>query len=111
MKWCSNSFRKGLVHVMKILAVDDNPMNLTIVRNYLEEIPGITDIFICRESEDVKTIVDDNAIDILILDIIMPGISGLELLKLFRADDRYDNMPIIMLTSLDDTASYKQCFA
>ena len=99
------------MHVMKILAVDDNPMNLTIVRNYLEEIPGITDIFICRESEDVKTIVDDNAIDILILDIIMPGISGLELLKLFRADDRYDNMPIIMLTSLDDTASYKQCFA
>lgn len=95
---------------MKILVVDDNQMNLTIVRNYLEELPGITDIFICRKPEEVKTIVDVNEIDILILDIIMPGISGLELLKQFREADTYDNMPIIMLTTLDDTASYKQCF-
>lgn len=95
---------------MKILVVDDNPINLTIVRNHLEDLPGITDIFICKNPKEVKAIVDDNAIDILILDIIMPDISGLELLKLFRSDDRYNNMPIIMLTSLDDTASYKECF-
>ncbi|MBE5965796.1 MAG: response regulator [Lachnospiraceae bacterium] len=95
---------------MKILVVDDNPINLTIVRNHLEDLPGITDIFICKNPKEVKAIVDDNAIDILILDIIMPDISGLELLKLFRSDDRYNNMPTIMLTSLDDTASYKECF-
>lgn len=95
---------------MKILIVDDNQMNLTIVRNYLEELPGITDIFLCRKPEEVKTIVDEHGIDILILDIVMPGISGLELLEQFRNDDRYDNMPIIMLTTLDDTTSYKKCF-
>ncbi|NLP33580.1 MAG: response regulator [Clostridiales bacterium] len=95
---------------MKILVVDDNQMNLTIVRHYLEELPGITDIFICRNSKDVKAIVDENAIDILILDIIMPDISGLELLKQFRENEKYDSMPIIMLTALDDTESYRHCF-
>ncbi|NLK27376.1 MAG: response regulator [Clostridiales bacterium] len=95
---------------MKILVVDDNQMNLNIVQHYLEEIPGITDIFICKNPDKVKSIVDEHNIDILILDIIMPRISGLDLLKMFREEDQYDNMPIIMLTSLDDEQSYKQCF-
>jgi two-component system NtrC family sensor kinase len=98
------------VQVMKILVVDDNQMNLNIVQHYLEEIPGITDIFICKNPDKVKSIVDEHNIDILILDIIMPRISGLDLLKMFREEDQYDNMPIIMLTSLDDEQSYKQCF-
>lgn len=98
------------MQVMKILVVDDNQMNLNIVQHYLEEIPGITDIFICKNPDKVKSIVDEHNIDILILDIIMPRISGLDLLKMFREEDQYDNMPIIMLTSLDDEQSYKQCF-
>jgi signal transduction histidine kinase len=40
----------------------------------------------------------------------MPVISGLDLLEKLKADPSYDDMPIIMLTSLDDLDSYKKCF-
>lgn len=95
---------------MKILLVDDNKLILTILKEYLEEIPGISSIFICNDPKKVKAIIDDNDIDILLLDIIMPEISGLDLLKMLRDDEQYDDMPIIMLTALDDTESYIKCF-
>ncbi len=95
---------------MKILLVDDNKFILAVAKEYLEEIPGITAIYICSDPYQVKGIIDENDIDILILDIIMPVISGLELLKLLRADEKYNDMPIIMLTSLEDPDSYKKCY-
>jgi len=95
---------------MKILLVDDNRFILAVAKEYLEEIHGISSIYICNDPKKVKSIIDDNDIDILILDIIMPVISGLDLLKILREDDKYNDMPIIMLTSLDDTESYKKCF-
>jgi len=95
---------------MKILLVDDNRFILAVAKEYLEEIHGISSIYICNDPKKVKSLIDDNDIDILILDIIMPVISGLDLLKILREDDKYNDMPIIMLTSLDDTESYKKCF-
>lgn len=95
---------------MKILVVDDSQLNLNIALEYLEEFPGVTEIFLCKEPEKVKSIIDKHGIDILILDIIMPVISGLDLLIMLRDDGKYDDMPIIMLTSLDDTESYVKCF-
>ncbi|NLZ82101.1 MAG: response regulator [Clostridiales bacterium] len=95
---------------MRILVVDDNQMNLSIVEDYLKQFSNVSEVLFCRLPEDVKTIVDEKSIDILILDIVMPRISGLDLLKMFREDSKYDNMPIIMLTSLNDQSSYQQCY-
>ncbi|MBP1755728.1 MAG: ATP-binding protein [Firmicutes bacterium] len=95
---------------MKILVVDDSQLNLAIAKRYLEIIPDITQILLCNDPTKVRTILDENDIDILILDIIMPVISGLELLEQLRSEPEYDDMPIIMLTSLDDLESYKKCF-
>jgi signal transduction histidine kinase len=95
---------------MKILLVDDNKFILAVAKEYLEEIHGISSIYICSDPQRVKNIIDENQIDILILDIIMPVISGLDLLKMLREDENYKDMPIIMLTSLNDTESYQKCF-
>lgn len=95
---------------MKILLVDDNKLILAVIKEYLEDIPGISTIYICNDPKKVQNIIDESDIDILILDIIMPVISGLDLLKMLREDEKYNDMPIIMLTSLDDTESYKKCF-
>ncbi|MDF2539536.1 MAG: response regulator receiver sensor signal transduction histidine kinase [Herbinix sp.] len=95
---------------MKILLVDDNKFILAVAKEYLEEIPGISAIYICSDPNKVKKIIDENDIDILILDIIMPVITGLDLLKMLRSDEKYNDMPIIMLTSLDDTDNYQRCF-
>ncbi|HWT76364.1 MAG TPA: ATP-binding protein [Mobilitalea sp.] len=95
---------------MKVLIVDDSQLNLSIVKSYLETIPDITDIILCHASKETKTLIDDNQIDILILDIVMPEFTGLDILALLRSDSKYDDLPIIMLTSLDDLESYKNCF-
>ena len=95
---------------MKVLVVDDSQLNLTIAKRYLDDIPAITQILLCNDPVKVQEILHAHLIDILILDIIMPVISGLELLEQLRSDTRYDDIPIIMLTSLDDLESYKKCF-
>lgn len=95
---------------MNVLVVDDSQLNLAIAKKYLEIIPDITQILLCSAPSEAKSILKDNTIDILILDIIMPEISGLDLLSQIRSNPDYDDMPIIMLTSLDDLDSYKKCF-
>lgn len=95
---------------MKILVVDDSRLNLNIALEYLEDFPGVTEIFLCNEPEKVKSIIDKYNIDILILDVIMPVLTGLDLLRMLRANRKYDDIPIIMLTSLDDPDNYAKCF-
>lgn len=95
---------------MKVLVVDDSQLNLAIAKRYLEAIPDITQIVLCDDPSKTRALLDDNEIDILILDIIMPDITGLDVLTFLRADQKYDDLPIIMLTSLDDLESYKKCF-
>lgn len=95
---------------MKILVVDDSHFNLTAVKRNLEDMPDIAQILLCDDPRQAKSIVDEYHIDILITDVMMPAINGFELLELFRADSKYDDMPIIMLTSLIDMEVYKKCF-
>lgn len=95
---------------MKILVVDDSQLNLAIAQQYLEAIPDITQILLCNDPTKVRAMLNEYDIDILILDIIMPVITGLELLEQLRSEPKFDDMPIIMLTSLDDLESYKKCY-
>lgn len=95
---------------MKVLVVDDSHFNLSAAKRYLEDIPAITQILLCDDPRQAKSIIDEYEIDILISDIMMPAITGFELLELLRADEKYDDIPIIMLTSLDDIDAYKKCF-
>ncbi len=95
---------------MNVLVVDDSQLNLAIAKRYLEAIPDITQILLCSDPSEAKSLLYDNIIDIIILDIIMPEISGLDLLSQIRSNPDYDDMPIIMLTSIDDLESYKKCF-
>ncbi len=95
---------------MKILIVDDSHFNLSAAKRYLEDIPEITQVLLCDDPRQAKQIIDEYNIDILISDVMMPAITGFELLELLRSDKKYDDMPIIMLTSLNDIDAYKKCF-
>ena len=95
---------------MKILVVDDSPFYLSMVNKYLNEIPQIKEIILCSKPEDVIPLIDDKGIDIVIMDVIMPEISGFDLLKMLRSNQQYDDIPIIMFTSLNDLESYRKCY-
>lgn len=95
---------------MNVLVVDDSHFNLSVAKRYLEDIPDITEIYLCDDPRQVFTILEQHEVDILITDVMMPAITGFDLLEQLRANEKYDDMPIIMLTSLDDVESYKKCF-
>ena len=93
----------------RILIVDDSAVNRNILRNILEK-EGYDDI---AEAEDGDEGLDeylDKLPDIVILDISMPGISGIELLKHIKAHD--PGARVIMLSAdgqqkvKDEAASY-----
>lgn len=95
---------------MKILVVDDSTLYLSMVDKYLHEIPRISEIILCSKPYEVMDIVKEKDIDIIILDVVMPEVSGFQLLETLRSDERYDDIPIIMFTSLSDPDSYKRCY-
>lgn len=95
---------------MIVLVVDDSHFNLSVAKRYLDAIPDISRVFLCDDSRQVSTLLKEYPIDILISDVMMPAITGFDLLKLIKADKQYDDMPVIMLTSLNDEESYKKCF-
>ncbi len=95
---------------MKILVVDDSFLYLSMVETYLHEIPQISEVILCGRSEEVLEVTASKEVDIIIMDIIMPGITGYDLLKILRSDNKFDDVPIIMFTSLNDLDSYKKCY-
>jgi len=95
---------------MNILVVDDSHFNLSLAKRHLEDMPEISQILLCDDPRQVIPILDEYDIDILITDLIMPAISGLDLLKLLRSNRKYDDIPIIIFNSIDDMDTYKEGF-
>jgi len=95
---------------MNVLVVDDNRLNLAIAKDFLQKYSNINDITISDNPKTTLGLIEQKSIDILLLDIVMPELNGFDVLKLIRSDDKYNDLQIIMFTSLNDTESFKMCF-
>jgi signal transduction histidine kinase len=95
---------------VNVLVVDDSQVYLQFAKEYLMNLPEIKNIILCHDPVQVKTIVEQEAVDIILLDVMMPKLSGIDVLKQIRSDESYDAIPILMLTSLTDRESFIQCF-
>lgn len=95
---------------MKILVVDDDRFNLMVAQGYLEVYFKDYTVFLCQDPKLVMDILEKDNIDILLLDIVMPEIDGIDILKQIRSKEVYHDLQVIMLTSLNDSESFKTCF-
>lgn len=84
---------------MRLLVVDDSSTMRRIIVNTLQRL-GYNDVLEAAHGLEAWSILDrsDN-IDILITDWNMPEMNGLELVKKTRSDSRYEDIPIIMVTT------------
>ncbi len=83
---------------IKILCVDDFATMRRIMKNILKQL-GFTSII---EADDGTTALEElekNEIDLIISDWNMPKMTGLELLKHIRANEKYKNTPFLMVTA------------
>ncbi|MCX8085283.1 MAG: response regulator [Rhodocyclaceae bacterium] len=82
----------------RILVVDDEPMNLEILREFLDD-PAWT--LECQTSSEAawEKLAAGERYDLAILDLMMPGLDGLELLRRIRADIRHAALPVVIQTA------------
>lgn len=98
--------------MMKILAVDDEPLILRLLETTLGGL-GYSDNSFAQSGEEALRMIAaaPRAFDCILLDIRMPGIDGIELLKQIRQSPAYRNTPVIMLTALAEKAYIDDSFA
>jgi putative two-component system response regulator len=85
----------------KIMIVDDEPINVTVARKYLS-LAGYEKFVMITDSRQVMTLLDAEQPDIMLLDIMMPHLSGLDILANLRADAVWEHLPVIVLTASTD---------
>ncbi|WP_299252707.1 LytTR family DNA-binding domain-containing protein [uncultured Aquimarina sp.] len=67
--------------VLQCLIADDEPIARQIIENYIKEIPYLEVVSACKNAFEVMTFLQENNVDLLFLDINMPKLSGISLLK------------------------------
>ena len=86
----------------KILIVDDLPENIEIIRQILEDSydPGY-DFFDANNGIKALELIDKVEPDLILLDVMMPGMNGFEVAKRVKSDPKTRFIPIIMITALE----------
>jgi CheY-like chemotaxis protein len=90
-----------------ILIVDDNQLNRLFIKKIAQDM-GLS----VEEADNGKLALELLKIekfDLVLLDIKMEGMSGVELLQTIRADDKFKSLPVMMMSAVDDLATIKQC--
>ncbi|TSC61509.1 MAG: OmpR family two-component response regulator [Parcubacteria group bacterium Gr01-1014_48] len=84
----------------KILIVEDDP---TLMRSLLDVFSmEHFEILTAVDGESALEMIMKNSPDLVLLDIILPKMDGMMLLRKLRADARFVSLPVIMLTNKDD---------
>lgn len=78
---------------LQCLIADDEPIARQILENYIQELPNVTIVATCKNAFEVMDVLQKQSVDLLLLDINMPKLSGLSLLKSLQ------NRPEVIITT------------
>lgn len=81
----------------KILIVDDERINVAVISSYLSEDYDVTT---ASNGESALEMVKEEVPDLILLDVIMPGMDGFDVCRIIKHEYKLDFIPIIMLTAL-----------
>ena len=89
----------GAIHLLdaNILAVDDNNINLMVISELLKHSGAVPDC--AYRGEEAVNLCDKKAYDLIFMDHMMPGMDGIEALKLIRDSSLNKNTPVTALTA------------
>ena len=91
----------------KILVADDNPQNRELLEAYMEELPGVTLVSAADGQETLDRVAAEKP-DLILLDIMMPRKSGFEVCKTLKSDPATRDIPIIMVTAMNETGDIER---
>jgi len=90
----------------RVLIVDDNEQNLELMQAYLEELPCAIDL--ARDGVEAMRRVDEHRPDMVILDVMMPKMSGFEVCHRIKADPATRGVVVVMVTALNEVADVER---
>ena len=98
----------------QIFLVEDNEMEQTLARRALVRADLDCDLRFAWDGAEACEILFDEKIrlpDLILLDLHLPKLNGLEVLERIRADDRTRHIPVVMLSSSGDNNDVKESYA
>jgi len=102
-----------------ILLVDDDPNDVTLIKSALEEVHFGNQIVVAEDGEEAVDYLfhrgryidcTDSLPVFILLDIKMPIMDGIDVLKIIRNNPSFDYVPVIMMTSSRDTSDLEECY-
>jgi sigma-B regulation protein RsbU (phosphoserine phosphatase) len=92
----------------RLLVVDDNEDNrYTLIMRL--EIEGYSNIAIAEDGEQALALLGSQEFDLVLLDVMMPKVDGYQVLQQLKADGRLVNIPVIMISALNEIDSVVRC--
>lgn len=89
------------------MMVDDETTTMEVMQAFLED-AGYERFILVEDSSQAMTKIEECQPDILLLDLMMPNVSGFDILQQVRAHSRLSNLPVIILTSSSNTETKLQ---
>lgn len=91
----------------RILVVDDNEMNRDMLSRRLQR--QSYDVELAENGERCLDMMRQGSFDLVLLDIMMPVMNGYEVLEIAKSEDQLKDIPIIMISAVDDLDSVVKC--
>jgi CheY-like chemotaxis protein len=93
----------------KILLVDDSATSRLMHRMLISQKTGF-EVICAKDGEEALSTLANTIPDLVLMDVMMPGISGVEVCQRIRQDERTRRLPVILLTFKTDPDSVKVGF-
>jgi DNA-binding response OmpR family regulator len=91
-----------------VLLIEDDVFIKQMYSSKIEEL-GLT-VYTASNNEEFKDIINKYDLDLVLLDLVLPNISGFDILKDLKKDDKLKNIPVIVLSNLSSQADINQAF-
>ncbi|MCS7470721.1 response regulator [Stieleria sp. ICT_E10.1] len=85
----------------RVMIADDEPINIKLIQKYLRS-SGYHDFVTTSESREVVDLVRSTRPDILVLDVVMPHVTGLDILETIRNTPDQSHLPVLIVTASTD---------
>ena len=90
-----------------MLVVDDNLQNLELLLAYMEELPN-AELLSATNGQEALDMVAAHEPDLILLDIMMPCMSGFEVCRRLKDNDKTRDIPVVMVTALNELADIEK---
>ncbi|MDX2309064.1 MAG: response regulator [Hyphomicrobium sp.] len=90
-------------NAQRILIIDDDPIFTSVAQSILKAEGYITSISF--DGADALELLDRHPVDLCVVDLVMPRVDGLRLIAHLRSDNRFMQLPIIVVSSKSDAAT------